>query len=119
MASRALSKEIRGLVSAGKSQVRKKLKEDNATEKLVVSGSTMLGTTAVALSDAYTDDGEARKLGPVPVGAIGGALSAGIGLAIGKGAIGAMFLGPGIGAINASMYRAIYDSARKRIEEEG
>jgi len=117
MASRALSKEIKTLVRQGKTAVRKKLAEENSLDKAIVSGSTFLGTLAVATSDAMTEDGSARKLGPVPVGLIGGAVSTGVGLAIGKGAAAAMFLGPGIGALNATLYRAAFDAIRESQEE--
>lgn len=87
-------------------------------DRLVISGTTFLGTAGVAVSDAYTEDGGARSWGPVPVGVIGGGILTAVGLALGKGALAAAVAGTGLGATNASAYRALHDAVRKAREEK-
>lgn len=103
MASKALTKEIRGIVAQKTGQVRKRMAEASTLDRLVTSGIAPLGAGLGGLMEAYDVKipiGSFR----LPVTPIGAAVGIGAGLMLGKGGVGAGFLGFGIGQLDALFF---------------
>lgn len=103
MASKALTKEIRGIVAQKTGAVRKRMAEASTMERLVTSGIAPLGAGLGGLMEAYDlkiPIGSFR----LPVTPIGAAVGIGAGLMMGKGGVGAGFLGFGIGQLDALFF---------------
>jgi hypothetical protein len=108
MASKALTKEVRSIISTKTSAARKRMHEANATDKIVSVVGAPLGTAVGAALDAYDVGipfGEGRKIPLTPFGA---ALGIGIGLFI-KGPVGAGITGFGVGQLDAFVYKGVRD----------
>jgi hypothetical protein len=104
MASKALSKEIRGLVSQKTTAVRKRMAEASTTERLLTTGVAPLGAGLAGVLDAYDVRIPLGSKLSMPVSPIGAALGIGAGLLMGKGAAGASLLGFGIGQLDGFFY---------------
>ena len=103
MASKALTKEFRSIVAQKTGAVRKRMAEASTMERLVTSGIAPLGAGLGGLLEAYDVKipiGNFR----LPVTPIGAAVGIGAGLMMGKGGVGAGFLGFGIGQLDALFF---------------
>jgi hypothetical protein len=118
MASKALSKEIRGLVTTAQTKTRNRLAEAHSGEKLAIGGGGVLAAIGTAALDAHDGNREPHTFEVFGM-QIPTALAAGAGLAIagtfaGRGPIAGAMVGAGFTAINISIYRAVVD----RLQEE-
>jgi hypothetical protein len=132
MASKALSKEVRGLISTARTKTTKRLKEQNSMER--ISGG--LGGTAGAIAAALVDRAhrkKAQKEGKgdpdkqatfevmgmnIPTNLVGGAAVAAGGMLVGKGEVGAGLVGAGFTALNISVYRLVLDKDGEDEEDD-
>lgn len=108
MASKALTKEVRAIVSSKATAARKRMNEANAFERIVAVGSSPVGSGLAAVLDHYDVGipmGGARKIPLSPVGAAVGIL---VGLNV-KGAVGAAALGFGVGQLDGLAYKLTRD----------
>lgn len=108
MASKALTKEVRSIVSAKTTAARKRMGEANTVDKIVSVVGAPVGVAIGAALDAY-DIGipVGDKGAKIPLTPIGAVLGLGIGLFV-KGPVGAGFLGFGVGQLDAFTYKMVH-----------
>lgn len=107
MASRALTKETRKLVSQGASKARKKAQQLASENQLVAAGGGSIG----AIVSATVDGGSAETFElmgvTVPTNMATGAVALVAGLWMGKGAAAAGLIGGGATQLNIELYKMI------------
>lgn len=114
MASKALSKETRAIVSTKTSAVRKRMTEANFTDKLAVAGGGTLGASTAAVLDGFDvaiPVGDKTRIPISPILAVGGVVT---GLAMGRGTFAAAALGFGMGNLDAFLYSRIRQAIEDR-----
>jgi hypothetical protein len=112
MASRALTKEIRSLVSQGKSKTRKTLERVQGEDRIVAGISGAATAIAAAALDKREPDGphSFEVLGvTVPTNLAIGLGGVAAGMWFGKGTVAAALVGVGFSATNCSIYRMVLD----------
>lgn len=117
MASRALTKEVKGLVSKARTGTRKRLEAAYASDRVMGSVGGSGGAIGVALIDKDEAPGENKVIEvfgvDVPVNmALGAAVAAG-GAYVGKGGLAAGAVGAGMTAFNIGLYNIV----RKKLGE--
>jgi len=121
MAKGALTKEIRSIVSKKTGDMRKRMKEASFQDRIASELGGFAGAGLSAFVDGRTTEkkasGEVDKieLGPLKIdtNVVTGAVAAGAGLFIGKGAIGHGLAGSGMTQLKISFYRMVLKKAEE------
>lgn len=114
MASKALSRETRAIVSTKTSAVRKRMNEANFTEKLAVAGGGTFGAATAAVLDGFDvaiPVGESTRVPISPILAVAGIAT---GIMVGRGTFGSAALGFGMGNLDAFLYDRLRNAIADR-----